>query len=196
MRRYISARLGAFCCKLPANSRAACCFSASHRSAWAAQDKRGQEKRFSMQTTTPNRVCIIGAGSSGIAACKVLKERGIPFDCFEASDRVGGNWAYDNPNGMSSAYKSLFINTSKPRMEYSDYPMPKSYPVFPHHTQIAEYFNNYVDHFHFRQHIHFNCLVTQAEPLPGGGWEITLQDGSTQRYRALMVANGHHWDPR
>ncbi len=145
---------------------------------------------------TPNRVCIIGAGSSGIAACKVLQEHGIPFDCYEASDRVGGNWAYDNPNGMSSAYKSLFINTSRERMEYSDYPMPKSYPVFPHHTQIAEYFNNYVDHFHFRQHIHFNCLVTQAEPLPGGGWEITLQNGTIQRYRALLVANGHHWDPR
>ncbi|MGH2509187.1 MAG: flavin-containing monooxygenase [Ktedonobacteraceae bacterium] len=145
---------------------------------------------------TPNRVCIIGAGSSGIAACKVLQEQGIPFDCFEASDRVGGNWAYDNPNNMSSAYKSLFINTSRERMQYSDYPMPESYPVFPHHTQIAEYFNNYVDHFNFRQHIHFNCLVTQATPLDGGGWEITTQDGSTQHYRALLVANGHHWDAR
>ena len=144
----------------------------------------------------PNRVCIIGAGSSGIAACKVLQEHGIPFDCYEASDRVGGNWAYDNPNKMSSAYKSLFINTSRERMEYSDYPMPKSYPVFPHHTQIAEYFNNYVDHFGFRQHIRFNCLVMQATPLDSGGWEVTLQDGSTQHYRALMVANGHHWDPR
>lgn len=149
-----------------------------------------------MSERPPNRVCIIGAGSSGIAACKVLHEHGIPFDCFEASDRVGGNWAYDNPNNMSSAYKSLFINTSRERMEYSDYPMPKSYPVFPHHTQIAEYFNNYVDHFHFREHIRFNSLVTAANPLEGGGWEITLQDGSTQRYRALLVANGHHWDPR
>lgn len=144
----------------------------------------------------PNRVCIIGAGSSGIAACKVLNEHGIPFDCYEAGDRVGGNWAYDNPNKMSSAYKSLFINTSRQRMQYSDYPMPESYPIFPHHTQIFEYFNNYVDHFNVRQYIHFNCLVTAAQPLDGGGWEITLQDGTKQRYRALLVANGHHWDPR
>ena len=85
----------------------------------------------------PNRVCIIGAGSSGIAACKVLKEHGIPFDCYEAGDRVGGNWVYENVNGMSSAYKSLFINTSKPRMQYSDFPMPEHYPIFPHHTHIA-----------------------------------------------------------
>src|SRR2546427_9269519 len=44
----------------------------------------------------PNCVCIIGAGSSGIAACKVLKDHGIPFDCYEAGDRVGGNWVFEN----------------------------------------------------------------------------------------------------
>jgi dimethylaniline monooxygenase (N-oxide forming) len=58
----------------------------------------------------PNRVCIIGAGSSGIASCKVLKDHGIPFDCYEAGDHVGGNWVYENVNGMSSSYKSLFIS--------------------------------------------------------------------------------------
>ena len=42
------------------------------------------------------RACIIGAGSSGIAAAKALHERGIPFDCFEKSDRVGGNWVFGN----------------------------------------------------------------------------------------------------
>lgn len=144
----------------------------------------------------PNRVCIIGAGSSGIAACKVLKDHGIPFDCYEAGDRVGGNWVYDNNNRMSSAYKSLFINTSRPRMQYSDYPMPEHYPVFPHHTQIAEYFNGYVEHFDVKRSIRFNTTVTQATPVEGGGWDVTLDDGSTRRYRALLVANGHHWNPR
>jgi dimethylaniline monooxygenase (N-oxide forming) len=144
----------------------------------------------------PDRVCIIGAGSSGIAACKVLKDHAIPYDCYEASDRIGGNWAYDNPNHMSSAYASLFINTSKERMEYSDFPMPADYPTFPHHTQMAAYFNSYVDHFNIRPSIRFNTTVTRAEPLAGGGWEVTLDDGSTHRYCALCVANGHHWDPR
>jgi hypothetical protein len=149
-----------------------------------------------MQMELPNRVCIIGAGSSGIAACKVLHKYQIPFDCYEASDRVGGNWVYENKNKMSSAYQSLFINTSKPRMQYSDYPMPDDYPVFPHHSQIADYFDDYVNHFDVKRFIRFNTLVAHAEPLEGGGWEITLDDGSTHRYRALLVANGHHWDPR
>src|SRR3979490_2647518 len=105
------------------------------------------------------RVCVIGAGSSGIAAAKVLHGRGLPFDCYEVSDRVGGNWVFGNANGMSSSYRSLHINTSRERMEYSDFPMPKSYPDFPHHTQIAEYFDAYVEHFGFRDHIRFGVGV-------------------------------------
>ena len=69
------------------------------------------------------RVCVIGAGSSGIAVAKVLGEHAVPFDCFEKSDEVGGNWLYKNKNGMSSAYDSLHINTSRDRMSYADYPM-------------------------------------------------------------------------
>ena len=36
----------------------------------------------------------------------------------------------------------------------------------------------------------------RAERLAGGGWELTLDDGSVERFDALLVANGHHWDPR
>jgi dimethylaniline monooxygenase (N-oxide forming) len=139
---------------------------------------------------------VIGAGSSGIAAAKALHERGVPFTCFEASDRVGGNWVFANKNGMSAAYRELFINTSRERMEYSDYPMPKSYPDFPHHTQIAAYFDAYVEHFGFRERIRFETKVARAQRLTGGGWELTLDDGSVERFDALLVANGHHWDPR
>jgi cation diffusion facilitator CzcD-associated flavoprotein CzcO len=141
-------------------------------------------------------VCVIGAGSSGIAAAKALHERGIPFDCFEKSDQVGGNWVFGNRNGMSSAYRSLHINTSRERMEYSDFPMPKSYPDFPHHTHIAEYFNDYVDRFGVRERIIFETGVDSARRGDDGVWTITLDTGETRAYDALAVANGHHWDPR
>ncbi|MDQ6749032.1 MAG: NAD(P)-binding domain-containing protein [Candidatus Dormibacteraeota bacterium] len=142
------------------------------------------------------RVCIIGAGSSGIAAAKALHQRGIPFDCFEKGDRVGGNWVFGNRNGMSSAYRSLHINTSRERMEYSDFPMPRHYPDFPHHSHIAEYFDAYVDHFGFRDRITFGTTVERAELTAGEKWVITLEGGGAREYEALMVANGHHWDAR
>jgi dimethylaniline monooxygenase (N-oxide forming) len=142
------------------------------------------------------RTCVIGAGSSGIAVVKALLERGIPFDCFEKSDEVGGNWVFGNRNGMSAAYRDLFINVSRERMSYSDYPMPSSYPDFPHHTHIKEYFNGYVDHFGLRPHITFDTGVEHASKREDGTWEIQLDTGETREYDALLVANGHHWDPR
>jgi hypothetical protein len=143
----------------------------------------------------PN-VCIIGAGSSGIAGAKVLAEHGVPFDCFEVSDEVGGNWAFGNANGMSSAYRSLHINTSRERMEYSDFPMPKDWPDFCHHALIKQYFNDYVDHFGIRDRITFSTAVKRAARGPDGVWEVALSTGEARRYDAVVVANGHHWDPR
>ena len=142
------------------------------------------------------RVCVIGAGSSGIAAAKALHQRGFDFDCFEKSDRVGGIWVFGNRNGMSSAYRSLHINTSRERMEFPDFPMPREYPDFPHHTHIAAYFDAYVDHFGFRDRITFETGVERAAPRADGTWEVTLDDGRTERYDAVIVANGHHWDAR
>jgi dimethylaniline monooxygenase (N-oxide forming) len=145
------------------------------------------------------KVCVIGAGSSGIASCQVLNARGIPFDCFEKGSEVGGNWRYENDNGMSSAYRSLHINTSRGLMAYRTFPMPEHYPDYPNHFQIAAYFDDYVDHFGFRDRIAFGAEVVSVEPVEGE-WEVTVEaaGGSREshRYRAVMVANGHHWDPR
>jgi dimethylaniline monooxygenase (N-oxide forming) len=149
-------------------------------------------------TRTPDlpTACVIGAGSSGIAAAKELQDAGIEFDWFEKSDRVGGNWVFGNRNGMSAAYRSLHINTSRDRMEYASFPMPRSYPDFPHHTQIARYFDDYVDHFGLRERIEFETGVEHAWRRSDGVWEVTTEHGETRRYDALLVANGHHWDPR
>jgi cation diffusion facilitator CzcD-associated flavoprotein CzcO len=141
-------------------------------------------------------VCVIGAGSSGVTAIKALDERGIPFDCFERSDTVGGMWVYNNANGVSSAYRDLCINTSKPKMQYSDFPIPDDVPDFPHHTHLARYFNSYVDHFGLRDKITFETAVEHAHRRDDGLWEISLDTGETRLYDVLLVANGHHWNPR
>jgi dimethylaniline monooxygenase (N-oxide forming) len=148
-----------------------------------------------MRTGLP-KVGVIGAGSSGIAAIKALHTRGFDVEAFEKSDKVGGNWVFGNRNGMSAAYSTLHINTSRERMEYPDYPMPKSFPDYPHHTHIATYFDDYVSFFGFRDRIRFETGVERAERRPDGVWEVSDDRGATHVYDALVVANGHHWDPR
>jgi hypothetical protein len=146
------------------------------------------------------RVAVIGAGSSGIAACQVLAARGIELDCFEVGSQAGGNWRYRNDNEMSSAYRSLHINTSRRTMAYATYPMAEDYPDYPNHFQIAKYFDDYVDHFGFRDRIRFRTEVTRVEPADEGwrvSWrELDSGDQEAAVYGAVMVANGHHWDAR
>jgi cation diffusion facilitator CzcD-associated flavoprotein CzcO len=146
------------------------------------------------------KVAIIGAGSSGIASCQVLHARGVEFDCFEVGTQVGGNWRYMNDNGMSAAYRSLHINTSRRAMAYASYPMPDDLPDYPNHFQIAQYFDDYVDHFGFREMIRFRTEVTHVEPKDSG-WAVSwrnLDSGEQgcEVYSSVLVANGHHWNPR
>jgi hypothetical protein len=113
---------------------------------------------------------------------------------------VGGNWRYENDNGQSSAYRSLHINSARKLMSYRAFPMPEDYPDYPSHWQVAKYFDDYVERFGLREGITFNTEVVSARPVDGE-WEVTVQDGGgerrqSMRYRALLVANGHHWSPR
>ncbi len=146
------------------------------------------------------KVCIIGAGSSGITAAQVLAERGVDFDCFELGSGVGGNWRYGNDNGVSSAYRSLHINTSRDAMQYAAYPMSTELPDYPSHWQIAAYFDEFVDHFGLRQRITFRTEVTSVAPQ-GTGYDVTTRTRDdhqirTRHYDHVIVANGHHWNPR
>jgi cation diffusion facilitator CzcD-associated flavoprotein CzcO len=145
------------------------------------------------------RVAIVGAGPSGLASCQVLAQRGIPFDCFEKGSDVGGLWRYENDNALASAYASLHLNTSRETARYASYPMPEHYPDFPHHTQMLAYLEDYVEHFGLRDSIRYRTEVTAVEPL-GETWEVRWResDGATAsaRYTAVLVASGHHWEPR
>jgi len=142
------------------------------------------------------KACIIGAGPSGFSTAKRLKDYGIPYDCFELSDDIGGTWYYNNPNGLSACYESLHIDTSKWRLAFEDFPVPASWPDFPHHSQLFQYFKDYVDHFGLRETITFNTGVAKAHRTADGLWEVTLTTGEKRLYDVLFVCNGHHWSPR
>ncbi|MGC5566052.1 flavin-containing monooxygenase [Streptomyces sp. FR-108] len=151
------------------------------------------------------RVCVIGAGSAGIAMARALVLRDIPFDCYERGSAIGGLWRYptdppaddgDADGARSCAYPSLHANTSKTVMQYPSFPMPDDCPDYPHHTQVARYLEDYADRVGLRERIRFDTEVTRAAPAPGGGWNVTLGDGSAHHYRAVLVASGgRHGEP-
>ncbi|HEX4129938.1 MAG TPA: NAD(P)-binding domain-containing protein [Pirellulales bacterium] len=140
-----------------------------------------------------HKYCVLGAGSSGLAVAKNLKEHGLAFDCYEREDDVGGNWYFGTP--ASSVYASTHTISSRRLTEYTDFPMPADYPHYPHHRQVWEYLRAYARLFGLYEHIQFRTPVERAWPVDGA-WCVRLADGSELRYRGLVIANGHNWDPR
>ncbi len=146
-----------------------------------------------MSSTYADRYCILGAGSSGLAVAKNFLQQGIPFDCLEREDTIGGNWCYGKP--ASSVYASTHLISSKRLTEYTDFPMPEEYPEYPGHEQVFAYLQAYARHFDLLPHIQFNTTVERIEPAEKY-WNIRLRGGETRVYRGVVIANGHNWDPR
>jgi flavin-binding monooxygenase-like protein len=143
-------------------------------------------------------VCVIGAGASGLAAIKNLREHGFAVDCYERETSVGGawNWRHDR----SPVYSSTHLISSRPLTEFPDFPMPDSWPDYPHHSQVLSYLERYSAHFGLGDEIWFGTEVVSVVPAGEGRWDVTTQStggGSSrvQRYAGVVVANGHNWSP-
>ncbi|MEZ5158175.1 MAG: NAD(P)-binding domain-containing protein [Candidatus Nanopelagicales bacterium] len=146
--------------------------------------------------STPSpRIGVIGGGAAGITAVKELIERGVDVIGFEKGDGVGGLWVYENTSGLSPAYESLHLNTSKGRTEFADYPMPAQWEDYPAAEKVADYLQDYADHFGVTDKYLFNTTVTGVE-RDADGWTITTDDGEIFELDGVVVANGHNWDPR
>ena len=143
-------------------------------------------------------VAVIGAGAAGLTAAKALLEEGLSVTVLERGDRPGGLWARDNASGLSPAYDSLHLNTSKGRTEFADFPMPEGWPDYPSADMIAGYLKDYADEHGVTGRIRFGATVTGVRRT-GEGWEVTAAGSTgvtTGSYDAVVVANGHNWDPR
>ncbi|MET7966276.1 NAD(P)-binding domain-containing protein [Micromonospora sp. NPDC005305] len=143
---------------------------------------------------------MVGAGPAGLCAAKYMLKAGFEVTLYEAGSAVGGLWFYENDSGMSSAYKTLHINTDKYITQFEDFPLPPTASAFPHHTEMRAYLQSYADTFGLTERTQFNTLVTNVEPVVEDGgrvrWRIHDAQGGTREYDIAIVANGHLSKPR
>lgn len=146
------------------------------------------------------RVCVIGAGPSGIAAGKNCIAAGLDVVVFEKNDKVGGNWVFNASTGHSSVYENTHIISSRTWSEYEDFPMPADYPDYPSHQQLQAYFEAYARHFKVMDLIRFGHIIDHITREADGQWRVDLHDNTgaarSEVFSHLMVANGHHWNPK
>ncbi|KAK3095314.1 hypothetical protein FSP39_013123 [Pinctada imbricata] len=149
-------------------------------------------------------VIVIGAGISGLATVKCLRDDGFRVIVLERTSEVGGLWTFrEHDYGVM---RFTHINVSKYNYSFSDFPFPDETADFPHHSDMAKYILDYTKHFQLREHIKFRRKVTKLEQTGDNlGWRVTTQilgeDGeptdSEEIYEAryVAVASGHHAKP-
>ncbi|XP_077560960.1 flavin-containing monooxygenase 5-like [Haemaphysalis longicornis] len=161
---------------------------------------------MSMLNASRRRVCVVGAGSSGLACAHQMLDYGFDVVLYERSAHIGGLWAYheDNVDGQASVMRTTTINTSKEMSAFSDFPPPKDYPNYMHHSKMVSYFRSYADTFGVTPLVKTRHDVVQAEPSADyektGRWEVLVRDLDTnserrEKFDAVAVCVGHHVYP-
>ncbi|CAI2354782.1 unnamed protein product [Caenorhabditis sp. 36 PRJEB53466] len=143
------------------------------------------------------RVCVVGAGASGLPAIKSCIEEGLDVVCFEKTADIGGLWNYrpGQKNIGGTVMESTVVNTSKEMMAYSDFPPPADFANFMHHSKVIEYIKSYAETFALLDKIRFNTVVKRISRTEDGKYMVHLESGEIEEFDKLMLCTGHHAQP-
>ncbi|OEL14641.1 putative flavin-containing monooxygenase 1 [Dichanthelium oligosanthes] len=112
-----------------------------------------------MDHKAAKRVAVVGAGTSGLAACKHLLARGFRPVVFEAGATVGGLW--------TRTLASTRLQSPTTGYRFSDFPWPESADAYPRHGQVVEYLAAYARRFGVEECVRFRSKVVAAEYVGG-----------------------------
>jgi putative flavoprotein involved in K+ transport len=132
--------------------------------------------------TTP--VIVVGAGQSGLAAARALRELRIPAEILEASGRPAGSWPhyYDSLRVFSPAGFS-----SMPGM-----PFPGAPDRYPGRDEVADYLERYAAALDVE--IQTDTRVEAIEQ-DGKGFLVRTQDGRALPATGVVAASGSFSNP-
>lgn len=150
-------------------------------------------------------VAIVGAGISGLLACKYTLSKGFCPVVFESRSSIGGVWI--------NTLETTKLQTPKSFYQFTDFPWPSSVVEdFPNRQQVYDYVHSYATHFDLLKHIRFSSKVESlnyegssdqemqawslwggtGEPFSSNGkWNLSVRDTqtlSTQVSRTYIFA--------
>ncbi|NJL62709.1 MAG: NAD(P)-binding domain-containing protein [Methylacidiphilales bacterium] len=147
-----------------------------------------------------HKVCVIGAGISGLTTAKTFIEEGYDVTVFEKQSGLGGVWE------KSRTYPKLTTQNTRDTYCFSDYPMPESYSEFPTAKEMREYLESYASYFGVINQIHLKTEVTQVykEVREEGKWIVRIKFEDNQAslkeeehiFDFVIICNGTFNVPR
>ncbi|XP_071691393.1 probable flavin-containing monooxygenase 1 isoform X2 [Rutidosis leptorrhynchoides] len=136
------------------------------------------------------QVVIIGAGISGLVACKYCLSKGFNPIVFESMGDIGGVWA--------KTIRTTRLQTFKGMYQFMDFPWPASVTEdYPTQKQLLDYLRSYANHFDLFKYIQFHSVVKEIDyqgpssfmwsnwngikdTFLQGKWKITVENSLTQ----------------
>lgn len=96
--------------------------------------------------------------------------------------------------------KSTVTNTNKYRNSYTDFPFGDDVPTYPSAAQVAQYIDDYAEHFGVTKHCRFEVKVTRLDRSEDGTqWELRCTDrngkATVERFDRVIVATGAFSSP-
>ena len=139
--------------------------------------------------TVFREVVIIGAGWSGLLACKSMFEEGLTAVTLEKRPDVGGLWNYTDDPSIITVMKNTKTTSSSTVTEMSDFPMPEKIGQFPKQEDVLSYLKSYCDAFDLWPHIHLgHCVIeiTKADKF----WHVRCENEQLFESKFLIICTG------
>lgn len=133
-------------------------------------------------------VCIIGGGQSGLVTCKTFVESGKNVIVLEKCDGCIGMFS-------TIKEKKLFKwSTSRYMSGFSDFPIPKSVPVWFTIEDYLNYLKSYVSHFNLDKYIKYNSNVKKCYQNDEKDW-IVEYNNEKLICKKLIICSGLNQTP-
>ncbi|WP_199512218.1 flavin-containing monooxygenase [Nucisporomicrobium flavum] len=135
---------------------------------------------------------IVGAGPAGLAAARLMKERGHRFVQVDRNLGVGGIW---NTNSKTPLYDSVRLITSREMSSFLGSPMPADFPDFPDRRQALGYLETYSEATGSLPDVRFGLGVSRVSPADRQQWRVTFDDGTVEIFDGVLMASGFNQTP-
>ncbi|MFD8565214.1 flavin-containing monooxygenase [Streptosporangium canum] len=128
---------------------------------------------------------VIGAGQSGLAAARSLRNAGLTPVILEAGERPTGSWAH--------YYDSLTLFSPARYSSLPDMPFDGDGDHYPHRDEVVAYLQRYADSLDVEIRTATRVHAVQADGA--GGFLVHTAGGETLRAAGVVAASGSFGNP-
>jgi hypothetical protein len=134
-------------------------------------------------------VCIIGGGQSGLVTCKTFIEQNKNVIILEKCNNCIGMFSTIKEKELFKWSSSRYVSG------FSDFPIPKSVPVWFTIKDYIEYLTSYMHHFGLDKYIQYNSNVTKCYQNKQEEWVVEYNNARLI-CKKLIICAGLNQTPK